>query len=135
LAEGRFIKEYRKSAVQGATPLQLVIMLYDGALRYMEAGKHALAHCDREKQNSNLQKAQSVVFELVACLDTKKGGEIAANLASLYSYVLEQLVAANIKDDSEAIERALKVMSDLRESWVQIEKATRETKPQKRDAA
>lgn len=124
MAHAKFVGEYRKSAVQGATPLQLVIMLYDGALKFMEAGKHAMAAKDLDKQNTALQKAQKIVFELIACLDMEKGGEIAANLLSLYSYVVEQLVQANLRDDAEAVDRCIRILSDLRESWVQIEKAT-----------
>jgi flagellar protein FliS len=125
LAHTRFIGEYRKSSVQGATPLQLVIMLYDGALRHMEAGKHAMASGNLEVQNASLQKAQRILFELIACLDMEGGKEIAANLLALYTYVIDQLVQANVNDDPDAVERGIKVVSDLRESWVQIERTTR----------
>lgn len=135
MAHARFIGEYRKSAVQGATPLQLVIMLYDGALKFMEAGKHAMAAKDLEKQNASLQKSQKIIFELIACLDMNEGGEIAANLLSLYTYVVEQLVQANVKDEPEAIDRCIRILSDLRESWVQIEKAMSATPAKEENAA
>ena len=124
-AYGRFVQEYRKGAVNGASPLQLVIMLYDGALKYMEAGKYAITHKDLKKQNESLQKAQKIVMELMSCLDMKQGGEVAKNLCALYTYVLNQLVQANIQDDIEPIEQSIRVLSDLRESWVQIEQTQR----------
>jgi flagellar protein FliS len=120
LAYGRISHEYRKNAVNGASPLQLVIMLYDGALRFMEAGKHAIAHGDLFKQNDQLQRAQKVIMELMSCLDMEKGGEVAKNLLSLYTYVLGELVKANCNDDALAIGRCIRVLSDLRESWVTL---------------
>jgi flagellar protein FliS len=120
LAYGRIAHEYRKNAVNGASPLQLVIMLYDGALRYMEGGRHAIAHGDLNKQNEQLQKAQKIVMELMSCLDMEQGGEVARNLLSLYTYVLNELVKANLEDSADRIDRCMKVFRDLRESWASI---------------
>ena len=125
MANARFAHEYQKQNVNGASPLQLVIMLYDGGLRFMEAGKHAMANGNLDKQNYYLQKAQKIVFELMSCLDMEKGGEVSKNLFALYGYVMNELVAANIEDKPEPIERCIKVLSDLRESWAEIEKASR----------
>lgn len=125
MANARFAHEYQKQNVNGASPLQLVIMLYDGGLRFMEAGKHAMANGNLDKQNHYLQKAQKIVFELMACLDMEKGGEVAKNLFALYGYVVNELVRANVEDKPEPIERSIKVLSDLRESWAEIEKASR----------
>jgi flagellar protein FliS len=130
LAHGRFVQEYQKGAVNGASPVQLVIMLYDGALRFMEAGKHAMLSHDLEKQNQNLQRAQRIIMELMSCLDMQNGAEIAKNLLALYTYALEQLVQANLKDDPSGIDRSISIFSDLRESWVSIEKTVR---PQAQD--
>ncbi len=115
--------EYQKNAVNGASPLQLVIMLYDGALRFMEAGKHAMRKGDLEKQNQSLQRAQKIVRELTSCLDVKEGGEIGKNLFSLYVYVNNELVRANVEDSAEPIDRCIRILSDLRESWVQLERS------------
>jgi flagellar protein FliS len=100
-------------------------MLYDGALKHMEAGKHAILNKELQKQNLHLQKAQKVIMELMSCLDLKQGGDVAKNLLALYTYVLNQLVQANIEDNVQPIERSMQVLSDLRESWVQIEKTQR----------
>jgi flagellar protein FliS len=124
LANGRFAHEYRKNAVNGASPLQLIIMLYDAALRFMEAGKQATKKRDLEAQNIQLQKAQKVVLELMACLDMDQGGDIAKNLLALYTYVVNELVRANMEDDYDAVDRCIKVMSDLRDSWNQLEQTT-----------
>jgi flagellar protein FliS len=125
VAYGRFAHEYQKQNVNGASPLQLVIMLYDGALRFMEAGKHAMVNGNLDKQNYYIQKSQKIVIELMSCLDMEKGGEVAKNLFALYGYVLNELVAANIEDKPDPVERSIRVMSDLRESWAEIDKAAR----------
>jgi flagellar protein FliS len=95
-------------------------MLYDGALRFMEAGKAAMSRGDLSVQNEMLKKAQNIVLELMSCLDMNKGGEIASNLMKIYGYVMDQLVLGNMQDDVECINRCLKIMSDLRESWSQL---------------
>lgn len=100
-------------------------MLYDGAIRFMEAGKYGIENKDLETQNKNLQKAQRIVMELMSCLDMDKGADIAKNLLALYSYVLNELVEANIGDRTEPIDRCIKILSDLRESWVEVERMSR----------
>ena len=95
--------------------------MYDGALKFMEAAKHAMAAKDYFLQNESLVKAQKVVSELMSCLDMQQGGEIAANLFALYSYVGSELVQANVSENSDAIDRCIRVMSELRESWCAVE--------------
>lgn len=122
MAYGRIAQEYQKHSVNGASPVQLIVMLYDGALRFMEQGRHAMAHADLERQNQCLQKAQRIVVELMGSLDMDRGGEIAENLFALYGYVLNELVLANMEDKPEPIERSIQVLSELRESWAALEK-------------
>ncbi|MCZ7580056.1 MAG: flagellar export chaperone FliS [Fimbriimonadaceae bacterium] len=123
MSQSRYLHEYQKNAVNGASPLQLILMLYDGALRFMEAGKRAMEAGDLEAQNKNLQRAQRIVLELTSCLDMEQGGEIATHLFSLYSYVLNQLVEANVNDDPGGIDRSMQVLSDLRSSWDSLSKS------------
>lgn len=117
----RFVHEYQKTAVQNASPVGLIVMLYDGAINFMERGKHAMGQADYDKQNQYLQKAQRIVMELIACLDMDQGGEIAQNLFSLYTFALNQLVEANLMAKPEGVDRALRVFTEIRESWVAIE--------------
>lgn len=119
------IDQYRKSAVNGASPLQLVVMLYDGALRFMEAGRHAMLRKEVYSQNENLTKAQRIVSELLSTLDMQQGGEVAKNLSAIYTYVYDRLVEANIEDKPELIEECTTIFSELRESWVELEAKTR----------
>lgn len=123
------IDQYRKSSVAGASPLQLVVMLYDGTLRFMEAGRHAMIAKDRFAQNDNITKTQKILSELLATLDLEKGGEVAENLFSLYTYVYNRLVEANLEDKPELVAECIEIMSDLRESWVELERNARQLNP------
>ena len=125
MAYGKYIQEYQKSAINSASPVGVVVMLYDAAIGFMEQGKAALAHADYDKQNTLLQKAQRIVVELMGSLDMERGGDIAKNLMSLYSYVWNELIQANIHDKPECIDHALMVFTELRVSWVSIEKSTK----------
>ncbi len=86
----------------------------------MEGGRHAIAHNDLGMQNDQLQRAQKIVMELMSCLDMEKGGEVAKNLLSIYTYVLNELVKANLEDSADRVDRCMKVMRDLRNSWATI---------------
>lgn len=129
------LEEYRKNAIAGASPLQLVIMLYDGAMRFIEQGKAAMERRDLHAQNTALQRAQAIVTELTSCLDMKAGGEIAKNLFALYTYVYNQLVQANVEDRPELLDPCLKILSSLRESWAILEERQRSPAEAQSEAA
>jgi flagellar protein FliS len=114
------VDQYRKTAVNTASPLELVVMLYDGAIRFIDAGKIAMAKKDLEAQNTNLQKAQKVINELITCLDMQRGGEIATNLFSIYNFVNNQLIEANINDREDLLDGAKSLLINLREAWITI---------------
>lgn len=120
------VDAYRKTAVNTASPLQLVLMLYDGALRFMEAGLHAMERKDVFAQNDQLQRAQKILMELMACLDMERGGDIAQNLFAIYGFAHNELVVANVEDQPEKVRGVMKLMSDLRTSWIEIERQQRE---------
>jgi len=112
---------YRKNAAMGASPVQLIVMLYDGAIRFMEEGKRAMLEKNYEVQNAKLQRSQKIVMELMGSLDFSQGGDVAKNLLKLYEYVLSELVEANINDDPIRIENAQATMRELREAWATIQ--------------
>jgi len=125
LAHGPYIDQYRKAAVQTASPLQLIVMLYDGAVRFMNQAVEAMGNRDLPNQNLYLQKTQAILSELMSSLDLERGGEIATNLFSLYSFCYDELVIANLKDSPQHVQNAIKVIADLRESWAELERNQR----------
>lgn len=108
---------YRQQSIETASPGQLISMLYHGAVaRTVRAEQHiAAGHLDAA--NRELQRAQDIVFELKSNLDFAAGGGIARNLASLYTFCIEQLVTANATKDVAAILPARRTLADLAETW------------------
>jgi flagellar protein FliS len=121
MAYSNQLNAYQSAQVTSASPLQLVVMLYDGAVRFIKTGKDAMASGDLYAQNHNLQKAQKIVTELISCLDMNQGGEVAQNLLALYGFVYNNLVTANLSDDPVLLDQSVKVLEDLRTSWAQLE--------------
>lgn len=126
---------YRKNAVESASPLQLVVMLYDGALRFMDAGRRAMVAGNRWEKNQNLQRAQRILAELMSTLDMDGGAEVAQNLFALYSFCYSRLVEANLEDDTELIDQPIRVLSELRDSWAKVEASLRQQAAEAQDAA
>lgn len=116
------IAQYRKGAVGGASPLQLIIMLYDGAMRHMQTAKLAMESNDLFQQNKSIQATQRIIAELMSSLDMERGGDIAKNLLSLYSFVYNRLMEANIQDNMEMLDECMKLISDLGDSWRTIQR-------------
>lgn len=118
------VHQYRKAAVSSASPLQLVVMLYDGALRFLTAARSNMERGELEQQNENCKRAQDIVAELTACLDLNAGGEIAQNLFSLYGFVFDRIVQANLEDNISYLDQASRVLTELRASWAELEQKT-----------
>jgi flagellar secretion chaperone FliS len=118
-------QSYRKVATQTASPGQLVLMLYEGAIRFCE---QALAGFEHRKDplafnqtiNNNIHRAQAIVTELTAVLNLRKGGEVAQNFRRLYTYLNRRLSEANIRKDREPIEEVISRLRVLRDSWAQM---------------
>lgn len=121
---------YRQNAVLTASPLQLVILLYDGAIRFLYAAQEAMKRGDLYEKNANLQKAQGIVSELSAGVDLEKGGELANNLLGLYTYCFNEIVEANLSDKLVNVDRCIAVLTQLRESWNELEAQARQALPE-----
>lgn len=114
---------YQKTNVNTANQGRLIVLLYEGAIKHLNAAKsyvdenNKIKPSDIEQYGIHLQKAQAIITELQVSLDMDKGGEIAKNLMSLYLYFNEQLVDATISHDKSKIEFVLNMMNQLAESW------------------
>jgi flagellar secretion chaperone FliS len=112
-------REYLKTQIQTASREQLILMLYDGAIRFGDQAKDRLAVQDWEGAHGLLIRAQNIVLELLYALDRKAGGEIAENLAGLYTYCYQRLVEANIQHDPTKVDECNSILRKLREAWDQ----------------
>ena len=103
----------------GRSPLHIVVMLYDNALKSMNASKEAIKAGDKGRQEMQLGRAQQILTALMGCLDIK--GEMAIDLRSLYCYVLSELAEAREDSSTTRVERCEVVMKDLRRVWLELE--------------
>ncbi len=111
---------YRSQSVETASPAQLVLMLYNGALAAIVRARFADARPDRiEALHRELTRAQAIVTELLVTLDRERGGDIAGNLAALYEFCLERLLDANLAKDLTSLPDVELVLTDLRDTWLE----------------
>ena len=115
--------QYQEQQVQ-TSPGKLVVMLYDGALRFLHLGLEAMKNGDYEVQGVNLGKAQNIVSHLMNTLDMS-AGDIAVRLDSIYRFCLERLLLANAQDRPEYVEEVIALLVPLRDAWEQAERSVR----------
>ena len=97
----------------------LIVMLYDGAIRFISTAQEAIEKKDYAKAHENIVKAQRIINEFIRTLNFS-AGTVANQLLSLYEYMLHQLIQANLKKDPELLEEVKTHLSELRSAWVQI---------------
>ncbi len=110
---------YRKTQIETASPETLILMLYDGALRFMSQAEIAFEEKNIEQISNLLLRVQAIFAELMTALDKEKGGEIAVNLERLYVFFLEKLGEANVKKDVKPMLEIKPLVQNLRNTWEQ----------------
>ena len=114
------IAAYQDNTVTTQSKGRLIVMLYDGAIKFMKLAIRELETNNYEEKGLYINKAQDIINELNAILDTDAGGEIAANLRKLYCFMSNRLSEANIKRDPQMIRDVIKLMEELNQSWKAI---------------
>ena len=113
------VKDYQSMQILSAKPEKLILMLYDGAIRFIHQGIKAIEQEKIEEANAHLLKTQNILVELMASLNFEKGGELAVNLFRIYEFMHYTLVQANVKKEAEPLNRISDQLKKIRESWVQ----------------
>jgi len=108
---------YRQTQVQSRTPLELVVMLYDGALRFMAAATEAIDRRDIAARRTALSKTMAIISELQSTLNMEQGGEIARSLDELYRWANVRLLDAALHNDAQPIEEVAAIFRTLRDGW------------------
>ncbi len=125
-------KSYKKLQVETASPIGLVVMLYDRAIVLLNKAKNEISEKQYEAKGHTLDKASDIIFELLTTLDKDKGGEIASSLANLYNFILREIMNANSKLNTKSLDNAVKILSELKGSWESI-KDTKEIDAKSQD--
>lgn len=114
------VQAYQNNAVNTASGPQLTMMLYNGCIKFINQGIKAIAEKDFEAKNTNLQKAQDIIQELMITLD--QNVEISKQLLPLYEYIHYQLQQGNINNDVDPLKEALEFVTEFRDTWKEIMK-------------
>jgi flagellar protein FliS len=114
------IDAYQRTAIGTQSRGRLIVMLYEGAIKFMKLAIKALEEGDLAAKGEYLSRAQDVIWELNAVLDMEGGGEIAQNLQQLYFFMNRRLFQANAKKDPEMIREVITLMEELNQSWKTI---------------
>lgn len=126
-----YLKEYKKNQVETATPEQVLILLFDGAIQYLNRAKVALNEGNNAQFHSNLLGCEKILMEFMNTLDMRQGGSLAENLYKLYDYYYRTLINSGISRNLKGIDEVLKHLIGLRETWqkaIEIANAEKETK-------
>ncbi len=115
--------QYKENSVLTASPQELTLMLYNGALKFMHQGKLFIEQKNVQGANEALKRAQDIIDELNITLDMSY--ELSKNLRSIYAYVNERLFEANIKKDIAFINEAYDMVTELRDTWKEAMKLAR----------
>lgn len=111
---------YKNNEIMSASKTKLLLMLYDGAIKYLKLAEIAIAEKKIEKTNDNIKKTQDILVEFMSTLNFEEGGEIANNLYQLYEYMYQRLIRANIDKDVAAVSEVRGYLEELRETWTKL---------------
>lgn len=110
-------QHYLKTQIETASQPQLLLMIFDAAVKKLYIAKRAIEKKEIEKAHTELTKVQRIFTELMVALDFEKGGDLAENLLRIYDFVYHHLVKANIKQDAKMVDEVLPIVEDLRDGW------------------
>ncbi len=113
-------QNYLRTKVLTATPEQLQLMLYDGAITFVEQAKAALEHQNFEQSYNGISRAQKIITELTSSLRHEIAPETCGKLAGLYNFVYRKLVEANIGHEIKPLNEALGILRYQRETWMML---------------
>ena len=116
------LESYRTTEVNTASRLKLLVLLYEGAIRFARQAEQAINKGDMAAKGVMIGKVMAIVDELASTLDHGKAPEIAANLERLYDFTRDRLVKANLKNDTALLREAIGILNTLHSAWVEVSK-------------
>ena len=112
--------QYRETQIATANQGKLIVMLYDGAIKFLNIALENMDPKTYDVVNVNLLKTQDIISELLVSLNMEVGGEVSQNLFNLYMYFKRRLLEANMKKDPDIVKHTIKLLKDLRDAWDKI---------------
>ena len=120
---------YLESRIESADPLQLVTLLYQGAVTSVREARSHLAGAGIAARSRAITKAHAILVELTASLNHEAGGDLSRRLAQLYDYMMRRLLEANFKQIDEPLAEVLGLLTTLGEAWERIQEQASPTEP------
>jgi len=114
---------YQNNAIQTASPAELTLSLFEGAIKFSNIALMGLESGDMEKVHLNIVKAENIIMELRYTLDHKY--PVAKEFEKVYTYIYRRLVEANVKKDRDMLEEALGYIREMRDTWKEVIKLTK----------
>ena len=127
--------QYQQNSILTASPSKLLLMAYDGAIRFSRAAAEKMKENNLDEQNTLINKATAIVIELVSTLNEDVDPLLCSRLRSLYGYVVQKLTLANLEQNQAYLEEAINILSQLRESWAEAERKLQAENQQREVAA
>ena len=116
--------QYNNSKVMTASPAELTLMLYEGAIRFCNMAINGIEQKDIEKSHNNIVKAENIIEDLQATLDMKY--PVAEHFNDIYNYLQQRLVQANLKKDVEILQEVCEHIRSVRDTWKEVMRINRE---------
>ncbi|WP_368297454.1 flagellar export chaperone FliS [Cytobacillus firmus] len=117
-------QSYQQNSVNTASPGELTLMLYNGCLKFIHQAKKAIEEKNIELKNTNIQKAQSIIQELMVTLNMDI--EVSKNMMSLYDFMNRRLMEANIKNDASILDEVEGLVTEFRDTWKEVIQVNRQ---------
>ncbi|TFB24372.1 flagellar export chaperone FliS [Filobacillus milosensis] len=117
---------YQQNSVQTASPGELTLMLYNGCIKFIKVAKKSIENKDIEAKNTNIQKAQNIISELMVTLNLDT--DVSKQIIPLYDYVYHRLVHANTQNDVEVLDEVQGLVEEFRDTWKEVIKLNRQQK-------
>lgn len=111
------LEAYQSTTVTTQSKGRLILLLYDGAIKFLKLAIEKLQAGDFEAKGRYISRAQDIINELNAVLNTDSGGQIAGNLQRLYAFMNRHLLEANARRDAQMIREVIRILEDLNQAW------------------
>ena len=114
-----YLKQYQKNEVETASPEKILILLYDGAIQFLNKAKIAMEQKNIPEIHNNIIGCENIILEFINTVDEENGVDFAVRIKALYQYFYKTLVQANLKKDVTKIDEVLRHLVELRATWKQ----------------
>ena len=110
----KYIKQYQTSNITTATPEKLMILLFDGAIQFLQKAKVAIAEKDLKERSANIESARKILRELMRTIDLENGNDVSKRLFRLYNRMAMKLIKANVQRSAGLIDEVLEDFMNIR---------------------